>query len=97
MILSWFNASEAKDFGAALANFYIEKLPPDTPTKKNQEKKQQDVINKMLLQISQFKRNNKLNTYKKAQLGNTFKWTLKNAGYPPTLINALTTQLMLHL
>ena len=97
MLLAWFDANEAKNFGASLANFYIERLPPNTPGQKKTTEKEQEVLNKMFQKIGQFKLKNKLNIYKKAQLGNTFKWELRNAGYNTAFIDALTTQLMIAL
>ena len=97
MLLAWFDVSEARNFGKTLADFYIEKIPPNSTDQKKIAKKEQDVISKMLQQITQFKLKHKLNIYKKAQLGNTFKWELKNAGYNSAFIDALTTQLMIAL
>ena len=94
MLLSWFDASEAKEFGASLANFYIERLPLDAP---NKPAKAQEVLTKMLQQIARFKLKYRLNVYKKAQLGNTFKWTLKDAGYDAHFVDALTKELMIDL
>ena len=48
----------------------------------------------MAEQVSEFKLEHKLNFYKKAQLGNAFKWTLKEAGYTDEEINQLTGVLM---
>jgi hypothetical protein len=97
MILNWFDADEARSFGQTLANFYIERLPPSADKQKSNEKREQEVLSKMFHKIAQFKLSHKLNIYKKAQLGNTFKWALRNAGYPSPIIDALTTQMMLKL
>jgi len=94
MLLRWFDAREAKEFGASLARFYIERLPPDAP---NKPVKAQEVLNKMLQQIARFKLQHKLNVYKKAQLGNAFQWTLKDAGYDPRFADTLTKELMIDL
>ena len=97
MLLAWFDASEARNFGKTLADFYIEKIPPNSTDQKKIAKKEQDIINKMIKQIAQFKLQHKLNIYKKAQLGNTFKWELRNAGYNTAFTDALTTTLMVAL
>jgi hypothetical protein len=49
----------------------------------------------MFIKIQQFKINHKLNIYKKAQLGNAFKWKLLEANYDQTLVDELTKVLML--
>lgn len=96
MVLSWFDASEAKAFGISLANFYIERVPPgDSGETKKSIVKKQEVINKILQQAARFKLEHKLNVYKKAQLGNAFKWALKDAGYNPAFIDQLTKNLLL--
>ncbi|MES2536578.1 MAG: hypothetical protein V4632_11970 [Pseudomonadota bacterium] len=95
MTLTWFDAREAKIFGASLATFFIDRLPLDAPGKKAKSMaKKQEVLNKMFLQIVRFNAEHKLNVYKKAQLGNTFKWTLKEAGYDPAFVDQLTKELM---
>jgi hypothetical protein len=96
MILRWFDAEEAKKFGASLASFFIDRLPLDTLGKKSKSlTRKQEVLNKMFLQIVRFNAEHKLNIYKKAQFGNTFKWTLKDAGYDPAFVDQLTKELML--
>ena len=95
MAFDWFRASAAKQFGTALANFYIARLPLDMDkTDKKFENKREFVAKKMLEQVSDFKLENRLNLYKKAQLGNAFKWTLKDAGYPEDEISRVTGLLM---
>ncbi|WP_198420383.1 hypothetical protein [Sulfurimicrobium lacus] len=97
MVLSWFNASGAKEFGASLARFYIERIPPGDAGGKNKPtaKKQQEVVNKMFQQMARFKLEHKLNIYKKAQMGNAFKWALKDAGYADEFVDHFTKELML--
>jgi hypothetical protein len=96
MLLSWFDAKEAKEFGASLARFHIEKIPLAEPGKKSRTPaKQQESLKKLLQQMERYKLEHKLNIYKKAQLGNAFKWTLKEAGYDTEYVDQLTKQLML--
>ena len=109
MLFSWFDAREAENFGQTLAQFLFERIPPSTaekpaksakPGKKdkpNINAKQSAVIEKLFLQIAVFKLNNKLNMYKKAKLGNTFKWELLDKGYEPQFVDAITKNLMLRL
>lgn len=96
MILSWFDASEAKKFGVSLANFYIEKNPSaiSNRTDKFVAKKQEELLEKLVQRIVRFKLEHKLNIYKKAQVGNSFKWTLKEAGCDPLYVDQLTGWLM---
>lgn len=95
MILSWFNAKASKEFGDSLARFYAQRIPVDTklPPAKFAAKTA-EVLNKMELQISQFKQQHKLNVYKTAQLGNAFKWALKDSGYDDAYVSRLTDWLV---
>lgn len=98
MLISWFNAAPAKEFGRALAKFYAERIPVQSTT--NEKKfaaKSKDTLDKMALRVAQFKEANRLNTYKKAQLGNAFKWALRDAGYDATYIDQLTEWLVARL
>lgn len=98
MVLSWFDASEAKEFGVSLAHFHIERLPLDVARGKNKSMaKRQEVINKMFQQMARFRLEHNLNIYRKAQFGNAFKWTLKEAGYDPVYVDQLTKELLLKL
>ena len=95
MVFNWFDATEAQQFGTALATFYLSKLPLDADrTEKKYENKKEFVTKKMLEQVGEFKLEHKLNIFKKAQLGNAFKWTLKEAGYADDEVNQLTGSLM---
>jgi hypothetical protein len=98
MLFSWFNAAAAKQFGTDLARFYVERVPADSAA--NEKKfaaKTKEVLDKMALRVAQFKEANPLNTYRKAQLGNAFKWTLRDAGYDSAYIDRLTSWLVTRL
>ncbi len=96
MVLGWFNADEAKKFGASLAQFYIDRIPADESGGKGKSvARKQEVINKMFDQLARFRLEHKLNIYKKAQLGNAFKWALKEAGYHPDFVDKFTKELLL--
>ena len=41
-----------------------------------------------------FGRSQSLNVYQRARLGNRVKWALKEAGYPPDFVDALTYELV---
>jgi len=100
MLFDWFNASKSKEFGITLANFYAErekKTESGNKGKKEFERKQKELLLKMEQKIIEFKRQNKLNVYKKAQLGNVFKWQLLEIGYTDQYVDDLTQWLMHHL
>ena len=96
MSFGWFDATEDKEFGASLARFHIEKIPlAETDKRKKASLKRQKSLSQMFQKMAQFKREHKLNIYKKAQLGNAFRWTMQEAGYDPRYIEEITKRLML--
>lgn len=95
-MFSWLDAREAQKFGISLAEFFIERIPLEASNKKSKSmEKKQEVLNTMFSQIPPFKMKHKLNIYKKAKLGNSFKWKLLDANYDPALVDELTKLLML--
>lgn len=95
MLFGWFDAKAANAFGTELAAFFMARIPLDTH--KNEKKfaiRINEVLGKMSLRVNQFKATNKLNIYTKAQLANSFKWTLKDAGYEPKYSDELTEWLV---
>ena len=94
-MFSWFDATDAKEFGADLARFYVERIPADSGVnEKKFASKTKEVLDKMALKVEKFKEANTLNTYKKAQLGNAFKWALRDSGYDTAYIDRLTSWLV---
>ena len=95
-MFSWFDARDAEKFGLTLAEFFMKRIPLEVPNKKSKSiEKKQEVLNTMFSQIQQFKMKHKLNVYKKAKLGNAFKWKLLEAHYDPALVDELTKVLLL--
>lgn len=94
MFFKWFDAREAKEFGVSLARFYMERIPPVSLETKKSIEKQQEVMNKLVKQMHAFSSAHELNIYTKAQLGNSFKWSLLQEGYEPNFVDKLTQALM---
>lgn len=92
-MLPFLDAKAAKAFGTDMAHYYIARLPPDAVLKDKEKEvaiKAKQTMAKMGEQITAFKKTNSLNIYKVAQMGNAFKWTLKDAGYSDAYIDKLT-------
>jgi hypothetical protein len=51
----------------------------------------------MVLDAKQFGQTHKLNIYKKAKLGNAFKWILLEKGYDAQFVDELTKEVILAL
>ena len=94
-IFDWFDAKSANAFGLQLAETFAQVLPLEAKLgDKKFSQKAEAVLKKMQIMIDEFKRANKLNFYKKAQLGNSFKWRLKDFGLGDDYINLLTEWLL---
>lgn len=93
MIFVWFDAKEAKAFGADLAEFYLARVQTqqDAKSVKFIENKQRVLLDKLNQRIAIFRRDHKLNIYKKAQVGNVFKWHLLQAGFDTAYVDELTS------
>lgn len=98
MLLSWFDAREAKAFGTRLAEMLIERTPVEGAVGKHLlTKKHEAMLHQLEQQVVRFKAEHKLNAYKTAQLGNAFKWTLKDRKYDTAYVDQVTNWLVLKL
>jgi hypothetical protein len=94
-MFSMFNARAAKEFGVTMAKLFMQRMPLGTGLNDKQfGVKSLQVFEKMGQQMAAFKKNNPLNTYKIAQMGNAFKWELKDAGYDEEYVDKLTQLLV---
>ena len=97
-MFGWFDAREAKQFGASLAAFYIAQMPVDLKlSDKKFAARTESTLRNLSGKVDVFKAARGLNGYKKAQLGNAFKWALKDAGYDAAYIDKLTDWLVTRL
>ena len=95
IFVDWFNATSAKAFGTELADSFIGSVPLDAKLSgKKFEQKAEATLKRLSQRIDEFKSRNKLNVYKKAQLGNSFKWALKDGRYEQVYIDRLTEWLV---
>jgi hypothetical protein len=98
MLPNWLDASPAIKFGESLAQFFLDSAPHDPKvSEKKFATKTNAVLEKMDRRISTFKADHKLNLYKKAKMGNAFKWALRDSGHDKEYIDKLTDWLMTRL
>jgi hypothetical protein len=98
MFLRWFDARAAQTFGAELARSFMSRVPPDAKLSERKfEAKAKTALLQIERSIADFRASHRLNFYRKAKLGNAFKWTLKDAGYDPSYVDQLTDLVMLQL
>lgn len=94
-MFAWFDAASAKNFGAELARYFIERAPSaERNNDKKFERKTKKTLDSMAMQAREYTRANPLNFYKRAQLLNQFKWTLKEAAFDDAYIDKMTRWLM---
>jgi hypothetical protein len=99
MLKKLFDAGEAQEFAKNLAEMY-------SATYSNLDKKKEKastvnkrakLLGKLTLDVSQFGQTHSLNIYKKAKLGNAFKWALLEKGYDAKFVDELTKEVILAL
>ena len=100
MIVKWFDASAAKSFGQEMAHLVAAKSPAITPinlgkSEKKAEKKHESALFQVEKRFEEFRRNNKLNVYTKAQLASAFKYGLLDSGFDQEFAEKTTTWLLL--
>ena len=90
--LSWFNTKEVDAFARELAKDLIGRLPPSSEgsNKTITPERFRNTREAIISRAAAFARTHKINWYKKAHLGNTFKWELRGAGYEQQFIDAMT-------
>ncbi len=94
-MFKWLDAREAKAFGESLADYFMERVPLDSDSRKSKSMAQKkEVVDKLVFQIKVFKNKKKLNFYQKAKLANAFKWRLLDAKYDAEIVNGITRLLM---
>lgn len=95
-ILNWFDTKDEDEFIRAIAAELIKRVPPDTLP--SRDKKAADRLRNthvaVFARAAKFARTRKLNIFKKARLGNQFRWALKEAGYPPEFVESWTYELV---
>jgi len=98
-VIKWLNAKEAVEFGESLAEFFARRIPlvEEENQKVISKANRRAVLNEMVRKIDKFKEEHSMNFYKKAKLGNAFKWKLLEAGFAPDIVDSLTKQILIKL
>lgn len=94
-MFAWFDASGAKKFGAELAGLIVERSQgAGRRTEKKAALGAEKLARDVALRIDAFRQQEKLNFYKKAQLGNELKWALQQGGIAPDQVDSWTTYVL---
>jgi len=87
------------DFAKELAEELAKRYPPSMEAeldKKISSKRLTKILEDLYGKVSEYKVNNKLGIYKKAKLGNSFKWELKELGYSSDFVDLATEGLVVY-
>lgn len=96
-MFSWFDSRKVDEFADWLSAEIIKRYPPgglDTDTKKATQRFRK-VHDSLILRVEAFARENTLNMYKKARLGNRVKWAMRDAGYPLAFSETFTREVVM--
>lgn len=94
MFGDWFNCREVDELVDSIVADLVKRFPPDKldlPVEKA-AKRLKGVHNAAFARVETFARTRPLNLYKKAHLGNRFKWSLREAGYAGEFADALASE-----
>jgi len=99
MIFGMFDTRKVDDFAMSLASDLSRRFPPASEARTDKGVKQQlEVVTEGLYaRAVRFHQENRLGLYKKAKLGNTFRWQLKALGYTDPFIETVTKGLVVRL
>lgn len=96
-MFSWINTKQADDFAKAVAADLMGRLPaPENGVQsaKVTPERIHSAHEAIVARAAAFARVNKLNWYKRAHLGNTFRWVLAEKGYDKTFVETWTHNLL---
>ena len=95
-MLKWLDSQEVDKFADWLSTELVKRYPPgglDTDSKKASQRLQK-VHDSLFLRVEAFARENTLNIYKRARLGNRVKWAMRDAGYPRPFSESFTHEVV---
>ena len=83
----------------SLAQDVAKRYPPaiaNNPAQTVSQQRLSDILEEIFTRATNFNRENKLGWYKKAKLGNEFRWELKEMGYDEKFIEMTTEGLIVY-
>ncbi|HXZ55360.1 MAG TPA: hypothetical protein VEF92_06655 [Burkholderiales bacterium] len=96
MFGDWFDCKEVDALVDSIVADLVKRFPPgqvDLSVEKA-AKRLKGVHNEAFNRVENFARTRPLNLYKKAHLGNRFKWSLREAGYAGEFADALASEFL---
>ena len=98
-MLGMFNTREIEEFASVLANDLGRRFPPASEGRTDPGAQHQIkvILDGLAARAVRYHQQNKLGIYKKAKLGNVFKWKLKELGYSDEFAERATKEIVTHL
>lgn len=87
----------AKELVQELAKRYPPALDQGSGAQRLSQKRLTAILEDICSKAVEFRRQHKLGVYKKARLGNTFRWELEELGYSKQFIEAATESLVVYI
>lgn len=100
MALNLFGGKELDEFAKSLAQEIAKRFPPtlaNDPQRMVSPKRLTTIIEEVCEKAEKFNQEKKLGMFKKAALGNTFQWELKDMGYNEKFVEVATEALIVYL
>lgn len=100
MVFKFFGNSKVDEFAKSLAQDIAKRYPPaiaNNPEQMISQKRLTTILEDVFNRAHQFNSEHKLGMFKKAKLGNTFKWELKEMGYDEKFTETATEGLIVYL
>ena len=94
-----FSPSKIDEFAKSLAQDIAKRYPPaiaNNPQQMVSQKRLTDILEETFAKAAAFQSENRLGWYKKAKLGNEFRWELKEMGYDEKFIEMATEGLIVY-
>jgi hypothetical protein len=95
-MLSWFSSKHVDAFADSIVAELLERFPPtgiELSTEKSAERAMKN-LERILSLIGVFAAEQRPGLYQKARFGNRVKWALKEAGYPPPMVELITHEVV---
>jgi hypothetical protein len=99
-ILEFFSTRKVAELAKSLAQDVAKRYPPaiaNNPAQMVSQQRLSDILDEVFARAADFSRENKLGWYKRARLGNDFRWELKELGYDAKFVDAATEDMILQL
>lgn len=95
-LFQWFDTEEIDRLVQAIVTELGQRVPPSALDSHDRKAaaRLRNTHDAIFARAGKFARERTLNIYKKAHLGNRFRWALKEAGYPPEFVESWTYELV---